>query len=134
MRKYFIDLSNVWVFGFLVIVAWSVFIKSKGRLPQCFYTFIPVFCKEKVRICFFVLYRVTRNNIVWKLKRGYCICYCKTFLLVPDPTECKKNIFCQKVQYIICATLNNIGQRKTTNKERYFCPWLTSSNLKLSCT
>ena len=27
---------------------------------------------------------VTRNNIVWKLARGYCLCYCKTFSQVPD--------------------------------------------------
>ena len=23
---------------------------------------------------------VTRNNIVWKLARGSCLCYCKTFV------------------------------------------------------
>ena len=33
---------------------------------------------------------VTRNNIVWKLACGYCLCYCKTFPLVPDSTECTK--------------------------------------------
>ena len=33
---------------------------------------------------------VTRNNIVWKLARGYCLCYCKTFSLVPDYAECTK--------------------------------------------
>ena len=33
---------------------------------------------------------VTRNNIVWKLVRSYCLCYCKTFWLVPDSTECTK--------------------------------------------
>ena len=33
---------------------------------------------------------VTRNNIVWKLVRGYCLCYCKSFWLVPDSTECTK--------------------------------------------
>ena len=33
---------------------------------------------------------VTRKNIVWKLARGYCLCYCKTFSLVPDSTECTK--------------------------------------------
>ena len=33
---------------------------------------------------------VTRNNIVWKLARDYCLCYCKIFLLVPDSTECTK--------------------------------------------
>ena len=34
------------------------------------------------------LSRVTRNNIVWKLARGYCLCYCKT----PDSTECTKKV------------------------------------------
>ena len=33
----------------------------------------------------------TRKNILWKLARGYCLCYCKTFLLVAEPTECKKS-------------------------------------------
>ena len=33
---------------------------------------------------------VIRNNIVWKLVHGYCLCYCKTFLLAPDSTECTK--------------------------------------------
>ena len=33
-------------------------------------------------------YIVTRNNIVWKLARDYCLCYCKTFSLEPDSTEC----------------------------------------------
>ena len=40
----------------------------------------------------FVITIVTRNSIVWKLTRGYCLCYCKTFLLVPGSTECT-NIF-----------------------------------------
>ena len=43
---------------------------------------------------------VTRNNIVWKLACGYCLCYCKTFSLVPDSTECTK-IFATKK----CSTL-----------------------------
>ena len=43
---------------------------------------------------------VTRNNIVWKLARGYCLCYCKTFLLVPDSTECIKFVFTKE-----CSTL-----------------------------
>ena len=33
---------------------------------------------------------VTRNNIVWKHARDYCLCYCKTFSLVADSTECTK--------------------------------------------
>ena len=47
---------------------------------------------------------VTRNNIVWKLARGYCLCYCKTFSLVPDPTESIKKLFYRRVQYINCTT------------------------------
>ena len=43
---------------------------------------------------------VTRNNIVWKLVRGYCLCYCKTFSLVPDSKECTKNFFTEE-----CSTL-----------------------------
>ena len=43
---------------------------------------------------------VTRNNIVWKLVRGYCLCYCKTFSLVPDSTECTKTFVTEK-----CSTL-----------------------------
>ena len=39
---------------------------------------------------------VTRNNIVWKLARGYCLCFCKTFSLVPDSTECTKNFVTEK--------------------------------------
>ena len=42
----------------------------------------------------------TRNNIVWKLACGYCLCYCKTFSLVPDSTECTKFIFTEE-----CSTL-----------------------------
>ena len=38
---------------------------------------------------------VTRNKIVWKLTGSYCLCYCKTFSLVPDSTECT-NFFLPK--------------------------------------
>ena len=44
--------------------------------------------------------KVTRNNIVWKLARGYCLCSCKTFLLVLDSTECTKKFFTEE-----CRTL-----------------------------
>ena len=43
---------------------------------------------------------VTINNIVWKLVRGYCLCYWKTFSLVPDSTECIK-IFITEKQIIL---------------------------------
>ena len=82
------------------------------------------------------LSKVTRNNIVWKLVRGYCLCYCKTFSLVPDSIECTK-IFLPKcaVHYLYHLKSNNIiSQRKTTNTEKHFYPWLISFNLKLSCT
>ena len=79
---------------------------------------------------------VTRNNIVWKLARCYCLCYCKTFSLVPDFTGCIKNVLLKRVVHYLCHLKSNniIGQRKTTNKEKHFYPWLSSFNLKLSCT
>ena len=43
---------------------------------------------------------VTRNNIVWKFAHGYCLCYYKTFSLVPDSTECTKSFVTEK-----CSTL-----------------------------
>ena len=81
-----------------------------------------------------ILTIVTRSNIVWKLPR--CFCFCKTFSLVPDSTECTK-IFLPKcaVHYLYHLKSNNIvSQRKTTNTEKHFYPWLISFNLKLSCT
>ena len=59
---------------------------------------------------------VTRKNIVWKLACSYCLCYCKTFSLVPDSLLTKS-----AVHYLCHLKSNNIiGQRKTTNKEKYF--------------
>ena len=50
---------------------------------------------------------VTRNNIVWKLARGY-LCYCKTFSLVPGSTECTKNILLKcAVHYLYHLKSNN---------------------------
>ena len=43
---------------------------------------------------------VTRNNMVWKLACDYCLCYCKTFLIVPDSTECPKVFVTEE-----CSTL-----------------------------
>ena len=65
---------------------------------------------------------VARNSIVRKLARGYCLCYCKTFSLVPDSTECTKFLFYGRVQYIICKlkSYNIIVQRKITNTEQHF--------------
>ena len=63
---------------------------------------------------------VTRNNIVWKHARGYCLCYCKTFSQVPDST---KFLLPKSVVHYFChLKSNNIGQRKTTNKEKHFHP------------
>ena len=67
---------------------------------------------------------VTRNIIVRKLACGYCLCYYKTFSLVPDSTECTK-IFLPKcaVHYLYHLKSNNIiGQSKTTNTEKHFYP------------
>ena len=78
---------------------------------------------------------ITKNNIVWKLARGYCLCYCKTFSLVPDSTECIFFLLRSAVHHLYHLKSNNIiGQRKTTNTEKRFYPCLTSFNLKLSCT
>ena len=65
---------------------------------------------------------VTRNNIVWKLARSYCLCYCKTFSLVPDSTERTKNFLPKSTVHYTCHLKSNniIGQRKTTNTEKHF--------------
>ena len=55
---------------------------------------------EILLVKIFSLNIVTRSNIVWKLARGYCLCYCKTFSLVPDSAECTKNFFTD-----VCGTL-----------------------------
>ena len=56
---------------------------------------------------------VTRNNIVWKLAHGYCLCYCKTFLLVPDSTECTETFLPKSgVHYLYQLKSNKvIGQK-----------------------
>ena len=70
-----------------------------------------------ISLCWHILYQsyiiVTRNNIVWKLARGYCLCYCKTFLLVPDSTECT-NFFLPKcaVHYLYHLKSNNIVSQR----------------------
>ena len=90
-----------------------------------------VFCSQifKYSIHFQI---VTRNNIVWKLGRGYC--YCKTFSQVSDSTECTKCFLTKRaVHYLYHLKLNDIvRQRKTTNTEKHFHPWLILFNLKLS--
>ena len=79
---------------------------------------------------------VTRNKIVWRLAHGYCSCYWKTFSLVPDSAECTIFFSPKSAVHYFYQLKSNIikGQRKTTNAEKHFYPWLTSLNLKLSCT
>ena len=42
-----------------------------------------------------------KKKIAWKYAHGYCLCYCKTLLLVPDLTACTNEC---RVQYIIRIT------------------------------
>ena len=55
---------------------------------------------------------------------------------MPDSTEWTKILLPKSAVYYLCHLKSNniIDQRKTTNKEKHFYPWLTSFNLKLSCT
>ena len=68
------------------------------------------------------LITVARNNIVWELARGDCLCYCQTFSLEPDSTECtKKHLPKRAVHYLYHLKSNNIiGQGKTTNTKKHF--------------
>ena len=63
--------------------------------------------------------RVTRNNIVWKLAHGYCLCYCKTFWLVPDFAECTK-FFLPKcaVHYLYHLKSNNVIDQRENHQYR----------------
>ena len=67
---------------------------------------------------------VTRKNIVWKLARGYCLCRCKTFSLVPDPAEGTNVLTKSAVHHLYHLKSNNaIGQRKTTNANSFIHDW-----------
>ena len=44
-----------------------------------------------------------KKYIAWKLARGYCLCYCKTFSLVPDSTECTKNYFTEECSILFVS-------------------------------
>ena len=44
---------------------------------------------------------VTRNNIVWKLARGYCLCYCKTFSF-QTPQSAQKFLLPKSVVHYLC--------------------------------
>ena len=68
---------------------------------------------------------VTTKNVVWKRARGYCLCYCKTFSLVPDWVHKKPFLQEITVHYLYYSRLNyTIIQKKTTNIEKLFYPWL----------
>ena len=44
---------------------------------------------------------IKRKYVVWKLARGYCLCYCKTFFFVSvEPHRVCKKVFTKK-----CSTL-----------------------------
>ena len=79
---------------------------------------------------------VTRNNITWKLASGFCLCYCKTFPLVPDSAVCTIFFSLKSAKHYLYHLRSNniIIQRKTTNTEKHFYPWLTLFNSKFSCT
>ena len=67
----------------------------------------------------------TRNNIVWKLARGCCLCYCETFSLVSDSKECEFFFFTEEKSAVLQSYLyhlksNIVVQRKTTNTEKHF--------------
>ena len=63
-----------------------------------------------------------RNNIVWKLACGYCLCYCENFSLVSDSTDGKKVQFLPwcVVHYLYHLRSNIMSQRKATNAEKHF--------------
>ena len=73
---------------------WNLFFKKVSglRSETLKETQIPFF---SYRFCG-ILSIATRKNIVWKLARSYCLCYCKIFSLVPDPTGCTKKTFTKK--------------------------------------
>ena len=57
-----------------------------------------------------VLVRTFSQEItVWKLARGYCLCYCKSFSLVPDSTECTKIFVAKKCSTLCQLKSNNIS-------------------------
>ena len=39
----------------------------------------------------------TRNNILWKLVSGYCLCYCKTFHQHQTPQSAQKSLLPKSV-------------------------------------
>ena len=71
---------------------------SKSHTCSQVYNIIVIHCITLLLLLCFTI--ATRNNIVWKLARDYCLCYCNDFSLVPDSTECTKIFATEK-----CSTL-----------------------------
>ena len=112
------------------------FLLLKCEYENCFFlsksfrfSFMSLYCMDfaflstVIKISYvFLLFNsniVTRNNIVWKFARGYCLCYSKIFSLVPGSTKCT---FLSKsaVHYLYHLKSNNIiGLRKTANTEKF---------------
>ena len=108
--------SNFHFFGHFTLY-YQFFSRAKIEIKQleCFSCVILVLSQEKYSL------------------RGYCLCYCKTFSLLPDPTQCT-NIFLPKsaVHYLYHLKLNNIiDRRKTPN---FIHDSFDLFNLKLCCT
>ena len=75
---------------------------------------------------------VTRNDIVWKLARGYFLCYCKTFLLVPDSAEGTK-LFTEERSSALLVTPEIKYYYRSKENHQYRKTLLTSFDLKISC-
>ena len=60
---------------------------------------------------------VTRNIIVWKIPRGYCLCYCKTFLLMLDSTECIKIFFVEVRSTVFVPPKIKLNYRSKENHQ-----------------
>ena len=60
------------------------------KSSYCLYRNLIIFSEKNYKKQAQMFYQniVTRNNLVWKLARGYCLCCCKTFSLLPDSTGC----------------------------------------------
>ena len=113
---------------FLYLATWFMLIEQNlFFLLRIFITFL-----FKVSKLIFLKFSIHRA-IVWKLARGYCLCYCKTFTLMPDSTECTIFFLPKRaVHYFYHLKSSNIiGQRKTTNTGKHFYPWFTLFNLTL---
>ena len=86
-------------------------------------------------LCESIFNLVTRNNIVCKLARSYCLCYCKTFSLVPDSAECIK-VFTEECSSTLLVPPKIKYYRSNENHQyrRTLLSMTDSVNLKLFCT